>query len=152
MRNLQKQVKEAFFCQKLFWPFTVWINCSSDLINFANSRLSAWNFKSFSRSLEHFFLSVGKNNFGNKIPFVENFLAQEFTFVRQFARKTVQQKFQPSTYVSTNHRTALQSRLQSWALLWLVKSCIFNSFQTVVVQIVYSNMIRKYIHLIIDEF
>ena len=31
-------------------------NCSSDL-------------KSFFRSLEHFFLTVSQNNFGNKIPF-----------------------------------------------------------------------------------
>ena len=62
MRNLQEQVKKAF-C------FTVWINCFSDLKNFANSRPSASNFKSFSRSLEHFFLTVGQNNFGNKIPF-----------------------------------------------------------------------------------
>ena len=30
-------------------------------------RLVASNFKSFSRSLEHFFLTVGQNNFGNKI-------------------------------------------------------------------------------------
>jgi len=36
MRNLQEQVKKAFCYQKLFWPFTVWINCSSDLKNFAN--------------------------------------------------------------------------------------------------------------------
>ena len=69
MRNLQEQVKKAFCYQKLFWPFTVWINCSSDLKNFANSRPSASNFKSFSRSLEQFFLTVGQNNFGNKIPF-----------------------------------------------------------------------------------
>ena len=59
MRNLQEQVKKAFFYQKLFWPFTVWMNCSSDLKNFANSRPSASNFKSFSRSLEQFFLTVG---------------------------------------------------------------------------------------------
>ena len=69
MKNLQEQVKKAFCYQKLFWPFTVWINCSSDLKNFANSRPSASNFKSFSRSLEQFFLTVGQNNFGNKIPF-----------------------------------------------------------------------------------
>ena len=31
MRNLQEQVKKAFCYQKLSWPFTVWINCSSDL-------------------------------------------------------------------------------------------------------------------------
>ena len=68
MRNLQEQVKKAFCYQKLFWHFTVWTNCSSDLKIFANSRPSALNFKSFSRSLEQFFLTVGQNNFGNKIP------------------------------------------------------------------------------------
>ena len=49
---------------------TVWINCSSDLKKFANSRPSASNFKIFSWSLEQFFLTVGQNNFGNKIPFL----------------------------------------------------------------------------------
>ena len=68
LRNLQEQVKKAFCYQKLFWPFTVWINCSSDLKNFENSRPSASNFKSFSWSLEQFFLTAGHNNFGNKIP------------------------------------------------------------------------------------
>ena len=70
MRNLQEQVKKAFCYQKLFGPLTVWINCSSDLKIFANSWPSALNFKRFSRSLEHFFLTVGQNNFGNKIPFI----------------------------------------------------------------------------------
>ena len=69
LRSLQEQVKKAFCYQKLFWPFTVWINCSTDLKNFASSRPLASNFKSFSRSLEQFFLTVGQNNFGNKIPF-----------------------------------------------------------------------------------
>ena len=46
-----EQVKKVFCYQKLFWPFTVWIDCSSDLKIFANS------------------LTVGQNNFGNKIPF-----------------------------------------------------------------------------------
>ena len=68
LRNLQEQVKKAFCYQKLFWPFTVWINCSSDCKNFANSQLSASNFKSFFQSLEQFFLTVGQNNFGNKTP------------------------------------------------------------------------------------
>ena len=69
MRNLQEQVKKAFCSQKLFRPFTVRTNCSSDLKIFENSRPSASNFKSFSQSLEQFFLTVGQNNFGNKIPF-----------------------------------------------------------------------------------
>ena len=37
---------------------------------FANSRTSDLHFKSFSRSLEFFFLTVGQNNFGNRIPFL----------------------------------------------------------------------------------
>ena len=47
-RNLHEQVKNAFCCQKWFWPFTFWINCFSDLKKFANSRPSALNFKFFS--------------------------------------------------------------------------------------------------------
>ena len=70
MRNLVEQVKKAFCNHKLFWPFTVWIHCPSDLKNVANSPPSALNYKSFSRSLEQFFLTVGQNSFGNKIPFV----------------------------------------------------------------------------------
>ena len=53
----------------MFWPFTVWINYSSDLKMFTNSLPSALNF-SFSRSLEQFFLTVGQNNFRNKIPYL----------------------------------------------------------------------------------
>ena len=37
-----------------------------------SSQPSASNFKSFSRSLEQFFLTVGQNNFGNKIPFLSD--------------------------------------------------------------------------------
>ena len=49
------------------WPFNVWTTCFSYLKIFANSWPSASNFKSLSQSLEHFFLTVGRNNFGNKI-------------------------------------------------------------------------------------
>ena len=69
LRNLQEQVKKAFCNQKLFWPFTVWINCSSDLKNFANSQPSASNFKSFSQSLEQFFFTVVQNNLVTKHQF-----------------------------------------------------------------------------------
>ena len=70
IRNLHEQVKKAFCYQKLFWPFSVWINCSSDLKIISNSPPSSSNFKSFSRSREQFFLAIGKNNFGNKITFL----------------------------------------------------------------------------------
>ena len=68
LRNLQEQVKKAFCYQKLFWSFTVWINCSSDLKIFASSQPSASNYKSYSLTLKQFF-SHSQNNFGNKIPF-----------------------------------------------------------------------------------
>ena len=65
---------KSILLPKLFWPFTVWINCSRDLKNFANSRPSALNFKSFSQSLEQFFLTVDQNKFGSKIPLVQHSL------------------------------------------------------------------------------
>ena len=67
LRNLQEQVKKAFCHHKLFWPFTVWINCPSDLKIYANSRPSASNSKSFSWSKEYLFLTVCQNNFCIKI-------------------------------------------------------------------------------------
>ena len=42
---------ESIIIPKLFWTFTVGMNCSSDLKNSANSQPSASNFKSFSQSL-----------------------------------------------------------------------------------------------------
>jgi hypothetical protein len=64
LKNLQEQVKKAFCYQTLFW-------------NFENSRPSALNFKSFSRLLEQLFLTVGQNNFGNKILIMSStFLTQ----------------------------------------------------------------------------
>ena len=84
LRNLQEQVKKALCHQKLFWPFTIWINCSSDLKNFANSLPSASNFTSFSRSLEHFFLTVGQNNFANKVPCMTLLLTLEIWFLKSF--------------------------------------------------------------------
>ena len=70
--EIKGKVKKALCYQKLFRPFTVWI--LNELFwwsqIFANSQPSASNFKSFSRSLEQFFLTVGQNNFGNEIPFL----------------------------------------------------------------------------------
>ena len=65
MKNLQEKVKKAFCYLKLFWPFTVWINCSSDLKNFANSRLEFQKFFSNTRTI---FSTVSQYNFDNKIP------------------------------------------------------------------------------------
>ena len=68
LRNLYEHVKKH----------SVTKNCSDlslyklffiDLKNFANSRISTSSFKSFSQSLGQFFLTIGQNNFGNKILF-----------------------------------------------------------------------------------
>ena len=69
LRNLQEQVRKAF-CLKNFNDLLLFelIVLNSNLKMFANSRPSASNFKRFSQSLEQFFLIVGQNNFGNKIP------------------------------------------------------------------------------------
>ena len=70
LRNVQEQVKKTFCYQKLFWLFTVWTNCSSDLKIFANSQPSASDFIFFPWSLEQFFLTVAQNNFCNKIAWL----------------------------------------------------------------------------------
>ena len=79
LRNLQEQIRKALLFQRLFLPFIVWRNCSNDL---KNSRPSALNFKSFSQSLEQFFLTVGQNNFGNKIPCLRS-ITHHFKGIRQ---------------------------------------------------------------------
>ena len=53
------------------WPFTFQINWSSDFKKFANSQPSDMSLKSLSRSLKQFSLTVGLNNFRNKIPVVK---------------------------------------------------------------------------------
>jgi hypothetical protein len=78
LRNLQEQVKKVFCYQKIFWPFIAQTNCSSDLKTFANTRPSASNFKSFSRSLKQFFLTVDQNNFGNKIQLLNGTKPRNF--------------------------------------------------------------------------
>ena len=55
-----------------FSPSTIWINCSTYLKKFANSRPSASNFK-------RFFLTVDQNNFGNSI-----LLPTRTTFIRKW--------------------------------------------------------------------
>ena len=65
----------------MFWPFTVWINCSSALKIFANSRLSASNLQNYSQPLEPFFFTVCQNNFCNKIPLFHYSHANKVFFV-----------------------------------------------------------------------
>ena len=67
----------------------------SDLNFFANSQPSALNFKSFSQSLGQFFLTVGQNNFGNKIPFI----IRKMNLLATMIFDVVEAKNWESTYV-----------------------------------------------------
>ena len=78
MRNLQEQVEKSFFYQKLFWPFKVWLNCSSDLKFFKFLAFSL-KFQKFFSITNFFFLTVGQNNFGNKIPISKLYLTKIFS-------------------------------------------------------------------------
>ena len=52
-----------YIFQKLFWPFTVQINCSSDLKKFSNSRsLASSFFRNFFFITRTIFLTVFQNN------------------------------------------------------------------------------------------
>ena len=117
MRNLQEQVKKAFCYQKLFWPFTVWINCPSDLKHFANSRPSVLNFKSFTQSLEQFFLTVGQKNFGNKIPMFHKLSLFSSYFLGQKNRLGDKNKYLPRApwliFFNRKNRSTMQCRIFS---------------------------------------
>ena len=86
LRSLQEQVTKAFCYQELFWPFTVWINCSSNL-KFCKFLAFILKFLKFFWSLEHFFLTVDQNNFGNEISFCL-FHIFDFLFKHGFFLKT----------------------------------------------------------------
>ena len=68
-KNLQEHVEEKFCYQKLFGPFNVQTNCTSDCEYLLKLEAKSREFARILRSLEHFFLRVGQNNFGNKVPF-----------------------------------------------------------------------------------
>ena len=132
MRNLQEQVKKAFCYQKLFWPFTVWINCSSDLKNFANSRPSASNFKSFSRSLKPYQntkgQTLGKMQNTQLNPFFPPMPSKQFEFyVHPFSRSSVIRLCTFSFHIC--FVKSMEETFFSWFLIW--KYCqIGNTFLT----------------------
>ena len=109
MRNLQEQVEKGFFYQKLFWPFTVWINCSSDLKSFTNSQPSALKLKIFPWSLDQFFLTVGQNNFDNKMPFLC------LLFLVQFIKSCL---ILPAHILSRVFKTAKHLEVKNFNVTW----------------------------------
>ena len=148
MRNLQEQVKKAFCYQKLFWPFTVWINCSSDLKIFVNSWPSASNFKSFFRSLEHFFLTVGQNNFDNKIPFLMDNPLQKFQTTWLLYLSTVfclnftyslEKKKHPYSQKKKENQINWYSRCFAW---FKSSTCPLTSFFWLLSHVIYLKLTR----------
>ena len=62
-------VRNGILLPKLFWP-TVRKHCSSDREKLLKFEAEGREFSKFLRSLEQCFLTVGQNNFGNKIPYL----------------------------------------------------------------------------------
>ena len=84
-RNLQDHVKKVFCFKNCFY---IWINCLGDLD--LQPRIQ----KSFSRSLEQFFLPAGQNHFGNKICFLKLGLI--------LSTHTIKRLFDPHIFFSKN--------------------------------------------------
>ena len=123
----------------------MWINCSSDLKNFANSWLSASNFKSFSWSVEQFFLTVGQNNFGNKIPnFTFYLISKHFFFpsVKQkhteFNNKQLKKK-DSKQHTNFYNQTTYYRRSQ---IRWFIDLVVTFSFWIYYIKIVKKNPLR----------
>ena len=66
--NGQSMIEMVFCLKKLFWS-TVRKICSSDREIFLKFEAEGQEFQKFFSTLEQFFLTVGQNNFGNKIPY-----------------------------------------------------------------------------------
>jgi hypothetical protein len=92
-RNLQEQVKKAFCYQKLFWPFNVWINFSSDLKKTCKFSAFSLEFQKIFLITKTIFSHSRSENFGNKIPilhamiFLFVYVAESFN--RNFLENTV---------------------------------------------------------------
>ena len=72
----------------MFWPFAVWINCSTVLQwsqKFGNFSAFSLKVQKFYWSLDKFFLTVGQNNFGNKIPFSPCCYFNKFSLIKREA-------------------------------------------------------------------
>ena len=74
---------------------------------------SASNFKCFPRSLEHFFLTVGQNNFGNKIPIIRNELWKE-----RHQNSLDEKEFSITICLAVSTRMSMSKHLIILTLFW----------------------------------
>jgi hypothetical protein len=113
----------------LLWPFTVQINCSSELKSFANSRCSA---SSFSWSLEKVFVTVGQNK--TKYHCCENIYEQKEHYSFAFLWQVVTIMAKMSNFChSKRTKSVSQFHLKHPSrILWSISTCrilSFNYFQ-----------------------
>ena len=94
---------------------------------FENSRPSASNFKSFSRSQEFFFLTVGQNNFGNKIPFIKSNVTQLFDPGKKLCTRVY---ILEAIELFYNFLSAEKSYGFYWIIIWQGSSWINNWTET----------------------
>ena len=64
MFRSEKPTGTSIMFQKLYWPFTVWIDCSRDQENFLKFKSKGQEFAKVLRPLEQFIQTVkGQDNF-----------------------------------------------------------------------------------------
>jgi hypothetical protein len=108
------------------------LSCSSDLKYFADSRPSASNFKSFSQSLEHFFLTVGQNNFGNKIQVFFHYL-HHFRNLSHLKRSQFGQRVVLPYRVEVRYRSRLVKCCQtSWGSSFASAQSILADLESII--------------------
>ena len=80
MKNLQEQVQKSFCYQKLFWPFTVWINCSSELKKISNFKFLAYSleFQNFCSNLLLTWIEMALRKSHSKT--FDDFIARPFSW------------------------------------------------------------------------
>ena len=122
----------------MFWPFTVWISSSSDrekLLKFeAEGRESA----KFLRSLEHFFLTVGQSNFGNKIPFI-TFCTPKFIHPLVLCCR-MEKQASLNIVLATSQLFIFINFTDNWFFYWLLNNwTIKDMIRRVILKIIYAN-------------
>ena len=83
MSNLPKQFKKGILLLKIVLTFHYLNKLFKWSQKFCKFSAFSLEFQNFSWSLEFFFLTVGQNNFGNKIPYL-NLSMKYFLYFRHF--------------------------------------------------------------------
>ena len=118
------------------------MNCSSDFKYFANSQPSASSFKSFSESLEHFFLTVGQNNFVDKIP-LETFLLFSHLILGFFCKRFIQSNLPITLHIQHFQTCYLLHRY----FMFFTQSSLTESVFVLTLKLSFGLLLPKQIHI-----